>query len=757
MKHLFFAVACFFLANNFLLKAAPLTATIETPPPAESGYFKLGTNKNPDGHEISVNSRSLLFDGQPRFPIMGEFHYSRVPENEWRDELLKMKAGGIDIVSTYVFWIHHEEVEGQWDWSGRRDLKKFLQTCNDVGLKVVVRCGPWCHGEVRDGGFPDWVVAHKDWKLRSTDTNFLAAVKILYAQIAEQMRGELWKDGGPVIGIQVDNEYGGSPNYLMALKKIAIDSGIDVPFYTKTGWPAMRTPVPLGELLPLFGAYADGFWTRNLTPMDGNSWENFTFKFTRTDTGVGNDTLGNRKSGDTVGTEKYPYLTCEIGGGMETSYHRRMNYDPRDVEAVALCQLGSGSSLMGYYMFQGGQNPDGKLTTLQESQATGYPNDLPVKNYDFNAPIGEYGQLNPQYFWLRRLNLFLHDFGGALAQMPATMPDLQPKNKNDLQTLRWSVRSDGNSGYVFVNNYQRLQPMPPKKNVQFKLNLPGGELVFPSKPVTIPADEFFFWPFNFDLGGAKLIYATAQPICKIEDGGSQTFFFAETPGVRSEFVFDPATLAENSQTVFRNVKSGRNAAIELKAKSGAQIRIVLLGDADSLALQKTGDGKIIFEKPEKFSVAKVKMDLLQSAGPPRKIPLSSGKSHIAIAPTEADWTNAAVWKIQLPENPDLKLNPLLRIHYVGDVARITLDGKWIDDNFYNGRTFDLGLNRYAPEILAGDLRLEILPLQKNAPIFIKEKAKPDFGNADSIAKIQNAEIINHRKAAADSPNSQISK
>ena len=107
--------------------------------------------------------------------------------------------------------------------------------------------------------------------------------------------------------------------------------------------------------------------------------------------------------------------------------------------------------------------------------------------------------------------------------MPTTLPDLRPTDKNDFTTLRWAVRSDGNSGYVFVNNYQRLQPLPAKTNVQFKLNLPGGELVFPRKPVTIPADEFFFWPFNLDLGGAKLIYATAQPVCKTDDGKVQTF------------------------------------------------------------------------------------------------------------------------------------------------------------------------------------------------------------------------------------------
>ncbi len=731
------------------LPAEPLTATIATPPPPGAGYFKMGSNRNPAGHEISVNSRCLLLDGQPWFPVMGEMHYARVPENEWHDELVKLKAGGIDIVSTYVFWIHHEEVKGQWDWTGRRDLKHFLEACNDLGLKVIVRCGPWSHGEVRNGGLPDWVVAHKDWKLRSTDAHFLAAVKVLYAQIGEQMRGELWKDGGPVIGIQVDNEFGGSPNYLMALKQIAIDSGIDVPLYTKTGWPAMRTPVPIGELLPLFGAYADGFWERNTTPMNGNGWENFTFKLTRTDTGVGNDTLGNRKNGDTAGTEKYPYLTCEVGGGMETSYHRRMNYDPRDVEAVALCQLGSGSSLMGYYMYHGGQNPDGKLTTLQESQATGYPNDLPVKNYDFNAPVGAYGQLNPQYFWLRRLHTFLHTFGGLLAPMPLTLPDTVPANKNDLATLRWSVRSDGTSGFVFINNYQRLQPMPAKPGVQFKLNLPGGGLTFPKKPVNLPADAFFIWPFNLDLDGAKLIYATAQPICMAEVEGVHTYFFAQTPGVKAEFVFDPQTLAPPARAVFGNVKPARVPAIALKSQSGKKIQIILLNEPDSLTLYQTADGSVAFDGLTPVSVTKVQPEPVQPAGPAREIPLSSGRSHIALAPTDSDFTNAAVWKIKLPANLGLNGDTRLRIHYLGDVARVTLDGKLIDDDFYSGRDFEIGLKRYAPGILTGDLRLEILPLRKDAPVFLEPKARPDFGADDTVLKLQSVEIVRSNSSPSE--------
>jgi len=721
--------------------AAPFDVTITTPPPAGTGYFKLGTNKNPAGHEISVNSRSLLFDGQPVFPVMGEFHYSRCPAAEWREELLKMKAGGVDIVATYVFWIHHEEIEGQWDWSGQRDLRQFVQTCGDLGLKVVVRCGPWCHGEVRNGGFPDWVVAHKDWKLRSTDTNFLAAVKSLYAQIGQQLAGEFWKDGGPVIGIQVDNEFGGSPDYLLALKRLAIASGLDVPLYIKTGWPAMRRPVPLGELLPLFGAYADGFWDKGIQPMAGSSWENFSFKITRTDTGIGNDTLKAIVAGDTAGTEKYPHLTCEVGGGMPASYHRRMNYDPRDVEAVVLTQLGGGSSLLGYYMYHGGQNPEGKLSTLQESHATKYPNDLPVKSYDFNAPIGEFGQLNPQYFWLRRLHLFLHDFGAALAQMPPALPDQRPVDKNDFTTLRWAVRSDGTSGYVFVNNYQRLQPLPAKPEVQFQLHLSGGDLVFPNAPATIPADEFFFWPFNLELGGARLIYATAQPVCQIKGDQTLTVYFVETPGVNAEFNFDPQTLAAGGATPagFSGIKPGRDAAVTIKSKSGVEVRVVLLSEADSLALRKTPDGNgVFFESAPATNTLAANLIPLQPAGPAREFAPDGSKP---VAPTDAEFTNAAVWRVTLPAGLDLRANPLLRIHYVGDVGRLTLNGRLIEDNFYSGRTFDLGLKRYGPEILTGELELQVLPLRRDAPIYLTDEARAALGTAVSRAEVRSAEVV----------------
>src|SRR5579863_1653709 len=109
--------------------------------------YRGGTATSASGHSIGVNSMYLTMDGRPWLPVMGEFHYSRVPESEWEEELLKMKSAGVEIVSTYVIWIHHEEIQGEFDWSGQRDLRRFAELCRRHGLYLVVRIGPWTHGE----------------------------------------------------------------------------------------------------------------------------------------------------------------------------------------------------------------------------------------------------------------------------------------------------------------------------------------------------------------------------------------------------------------------------------------------------------------------------------------------------------------------------------------------------------------------------------------------------------------------------------
>jgi hypothetical protein len=786
--------------------AQPQSVLITTPPPPLTAGFKMGASRRPDGATLTLDSRSLLLNGRAWTPVMGEFHYARYPEKEWREELLKMKAGGIDIVSTYVFWIHHEEIEGQFDWSGSRNLRHFIQLCQDTGLKAFVRCGPWDHGEVRNGGFPDWLL-QKGWKTRCNDSNYLDKTALFYGQIAQQLDGLFWKNGGPVIGIQFENEYSGPAEHLMTLKRLGREAGLDAPIYTRTGWNQPSGPMPFGELIPLFGVYAEGFWDRVLTPMPAGYWKGFQFSNFRMDDATFSEVPGRGGFQDPPDAPQYPYLTCEIGGGMMNSYHRRILVYPKDAESTTLVKLGSGSTLPGYYMYHGGVNPEGKLTTLMESQATGYWNDMPVKNYDFQAPLGQYGQIRPHYHLLRRLHLFLHEWGPSLAEMPAAMPDRRPLEKDDFDTLRWSARSDGKSGFVFVNNYQRLQDMPPKKNVQFLINLPSGPLVFPQKPLAIPSGACLIWPFLLDLGhGLRLNWATAQPITAVDDREGRTIFFAAVDGVPPQFSFPVSGLEAESlsgkltrqtnQIIAADIKPGPGVALKLRAVDGALVQIVVLDDELSLSLWKeTWQGRdrvfltragLALDGPDLRLTSTNRSDLAvsiypapvavkcggdaldsqadgifqrfapvappaadcaasfqntQPAGPPREILPGKIDRPVAAAPLDADFGKAAVWRIQLPAGLDPGTDPILRLHYSGDVARVTLNGKLLTDDFYNGNPLEIGLRRYAPEILDGDLRIAILPLRKDAPIYMARQARPDFGQAGSVAGLQRVEIM----------------
>ncbi len=792
------AIGSLFAAEPAALRTADLRIPVV---PAESGYFKMGSARRPDGRELTVDSHSLRLDGKAWLPVMGEFHYSRYPAEEWREELLKMKAGGIDIVATYVFWIHHEEVEGVWDWSGQRNLRRFVQAARDAGLSVIVRCGPWCHGEVRNGGLPEWMQLRQDVKRRSTDPRFLESVRALYGQIALQLRGLLWKDGGPVAGIQVDNEFRGPAEYLLTLKTIARDCGLDVPLYTRTGWPALTTPMPLGEILPLYGVYAEGFWDRDVTPMPSRYWAGFHFSALRTDVAIATEMLGQRDAKDEEDVLKYPFLTCEIGGGMMSSYHRRILVDPRDIESTTLIKVAAGSTLPGYYMYHGGTNPDGRLTTLMEAQNTAGTNnnDLPTKTYDFQAPLGEFGQIRPHYHTQRRLHLFLRDFGPALAAMATTLPDARPSGKDDVTTLRWAARSDGHTGFVFVNNYERLKTLPEKSGVQFSLKLADGSaLTFPNTPITVPADMTFFWPFNFDLGrGVNLTWATAQPICAIDDGDVRTVFFAETAGVPAQFSIDGTA---------QTVPASHRAGIVVPGPKGGRVQIVVLSVADSFALWKgawkgrdrvfltraglvldggelritsghpahlnvailpapasvqfgpfafTGEPDGIFQRFNftlpRTSPLKVEFEQLRPSGPAREIKNGPIKQGVPQAPGVADFAQAAEWRIKIPIGFDLTRNPILRFNYVGDVARLTLNGQLLTDDFYNGNALDLGLRRFAPEILKGELHLAVLPLRKDAPIYLAKSAHPDFGDALSIARLSDVELLDYTTVTLTAP------
>ena len=155
-------------------QAAVIVDASKAAVPPQALAFATG-GRSADGHVLAVNSRYLLLDGRPWFPVMGEFQYTRYAAENWEQEILKMKAGGVRIISTYIFWIHHEEIEGQFDWSGRRDLRHFVELAGKHGMYVWARVGPWDHGEVRNGGLPDWLL--QNTKIRQNDAAYLKHVQ----------------------------------------------------------------------------------------------------------------------------------------------------------------------------------------------------------------------------------------------------------------------------------------------------------------------------------------------------------------------------------------------------------------------------------------------------------------------------------------------------------------------------------------------------------------------------------------------------
>lgn len=648
--------------------------------------------------EVKWDQHSLIIGGHRVVPVMGEVHYSRIPADEWSAAVRKMKEGGVTIIATYVFWNHVEEQEGVFNWSGQRDLRRFIETCKEEQIPVVLRLGPFCHGEVRNGGIPDWMF-DKGCKMREENTTFMHYAERLYRQIFTQVQGLQWKDGGPVIAAQFDNEYRGHGSYLMALKKIATDIGFDLPFYTRTGWPELRTPVPFGEMLPLYGDYADGFWDRSTKETAGNYYKAFKFKAFRSSTAIATEQLGEQKEKLNKGDEQYPYFTCELGGGMMTAYHRRPFIYSEDAYSMALVKLGSGSNLLGYYMYHGGTNPEG-ITYLNENQrtkGTNY-NDLPVKTYDFQAPLGEFGQRYPHYFMLRKLHLFMQDYGETLAPMEASFPAPQDIAKGDDSRLRWAYRSQGDSGFVFVNNYERLQNLTAKKGVQFDV----CGVRFPQKPITVPAGTMCIFPVNID----GIRYATAQLIAR-RDGN---IYMEQIPGVPTEICVDGK--------VMKNVKA--------RGLQKPIYRNIYLIDSETAA-HLFLDGKPAESDRQDVAYRKEK-----EADEPRNITI--GVQKVAEEPTDSDFENAAVYTIDIPKE---RAGRMLNISYRGDVARLYADGRLVADNFYYGRPFLYGLWRLPEDCRR--LELRILPMQKDMPVYFPREAATDL-TGEEVTDIKTEDV-----------------
>lgn len=493
------------------------------PPQIKRGHLNLG-GTSPAGEEIEVNSLYLTRAGKPWIGVMGEMHYCRCKRREWHDRLAKMKAGGITVISTYVIWLYHEEEEGKIDFTGDNDLRAFILECQKLDLDVVVRIGPWCHGECRNGGFPDWLL-EKEYKLRENNQPYLERVKVWFGQIAWQLEGLFYRDGGNIIGVQLENELVSDAEHLESLKEIAVECGMAVPLFTVTGWNSVNgAKIPVEEVLPVFGGYCDAPWEESTETRQSSI--HYFFNRKRNDTGIGNDLHWNPKNGDgwVLPYEDYPFATCELGGGLQSTHHRRYQIQGMDIYAVSLNKLGDGNNLVGYYMYCGGTNKIGKHSTFQESAITGYANDYPILSYDFQAPVSEYGEIREQYRLLNLMHLFVQDFGELVAPMTAVDAE-HSLDRQDTSSLRYGMRTDGKRGFVFINHYQRLS----KLEDVYDVVIDTGSVRFPA--IDVCGDVCFFMPFHMDLNGVDLEYGTAQPVCRC----GNTYFFAEIPGIKARY------------------------------------------------------------------------------------------------------------------------------------------------------------------------------------------------------------------------------
>ncbi len=424
----------------------------------------------------------------------------------------------------------------------------------------------------------------------------------------------MWKQGGNVIGVQIENEYnltgaGQGEAHIRTLKTLALKAGMDVPLYTVTGWD--QTVYPSGEVTPVFGSYPDEPWGTSITELPPK--ETYAFRFdSRVSGDLGAQTAATAKGTAETDAALTPFLGAEYGAGLPAMYRRRTVVSPDDIASMLPVQLGSGINMMGYYMFHGGRNPLGR-TSLEESSLSGGYNDTPKISYDFQAPLGPDGQARPVLAYLRPFHYFLNDFGALLAPMTVHKPDVTPSATSDLLTPRLSVRSRGDSGFLFFNNHVRQYAMPVQKQLRFAVKLPGQTLLFPQAPVDVPSDAYFIWPFNFDLGGTRLTYATAQPVAKLDHGKSGvTYVFTANAGIPVELGFAaedrpylsaPAAriVQADDHVTVDHIEPGTSAALTIKRPRAQPVTLLVLTPQQTLQLsigRLAGQRRLVLSEQE---------------------------------------------------------------------------------------------------------------------------------------------------------------
>lgn len=344
-----------------LLKTFALAALILTVPASMQAAGKTGT--------FTTGNKTFLLNGKPFVVKAAEVHYPRIPRPYWEHRIKMCKALGMNTVCIYVFWNIHEQKEGQFDFTGNNDVAEFCRIAQKNGMYVIVRPGPYVCAEWEMGGLPWWLLKKKDIRLRERDPYFMERVKIFEEKVGEQLAPLTIQNGGPIIMVQVENEYG--------------SYGEDKPYVSEIR-DCLRSIY--GKELSLFQCD----WSSNFEKngLDDLTW---TMNF---GTGANIDQQFRR-----LGQLRpnAPKMCSEFWSGWFDKWGARHETRPAKDMVEGMDEMLSKGISFSLYMTHGG-------TSFGHWAGANSPGFAPdVTSYDYDAPINEYGHTTPKFWELRKM------------------------------------------------------------------------------------------------------------------------------------------------------------------------------------------------------------------------------------------------------------------------------------------------------------------------------------------------------------------
>jgi len=343
-------------------------------------------------HTFKVGEGSFLMDGKPFQIISGEMHFARIPREYWHDRLKMARAMGLNTICTYVFWNFHETEKGKYDFTGNADVAAFVKAAQEEGLWVIVRPSPYACAEWEFGGYPWWLIKEKDLKVRSRDPKFLEMSRNYIKAFGKELAPLQISKGGPIIMVQVENEYGSydkDKEYLTLNKNYLREAGFDVDFYTCDG----PTQLPNGYLPGLLPAV--------------NGWD---------------EVKGVKELVNKYNNNHGPYFIAEWYPAWFDSWGQDHHVVPfKSFIDTYDTVLAAGLSI-NIYMVHGG------TTRAFWNGANMPPYSPQTASYDYDAPINEAGNATPKFMAMRDV-IKKYMSKEDLAKLPEV-----PKNKKTIAT-----------------------------------------------------------------------------------------------------------------------------------------------------------------------------------------------------------------------------------------------------------------------------------------------------------------------------------